>query len=474
MGGEISKQRFGNEDYQRFQARLELETDFVRELFRQRRFDNEARRLGYELELCLLNDDGEPAACNDVLLEEAHNPHFTVELAKFNLEINGNAFDVEADVFDRLRRDMQALYGEASEAARRHGCRTGLFGVLPSLSRIHLDKRAYMSELSRYRLLDQRVMQMRGRPVHLDIQGQDHLEVDKHDVMLEALGTSLQIHYQLPLDDTPAAYHAALWSCLAVVGACANSPLVLGARGWQESRIAIFKQAVDSRNPNDNRDPRTARVHLARGYIDSWMEMFEDNLKYSPILPEVLDTGIGELHHFNLHNGTIWRWVRPIVGIDGVGRYHLRLELRVTPAGPTLADSLVNLVFQVGLIEGLRPLADGLTRVPYQTLERDFYRAARYGLAAEVSWCNGETGRLQDLLLRYAIPTAVEGLDRLGISNAGAWLDVMRQRVQSGRTGARWILDAWSASEDARALVNRYLENARNNQPVHQWPDYEV
>jgi len=474
MGDEVSKDKFSKADYSRFKQRLDQETEHVRALFLRAGFDHSTRRLGYELELCLLNARGEPSPCNQQVLEQADNPHFTVELARFNLEINGNAFAVHDTVMAQLQQDMAELYAEVADAAQIFGCRTGLFGVLPSLTREHVNRQSFMSDLSRYRLLDKRVMQMRGRPVQLDIHGPDHLQLEKNDVMLEALGTSLQIHYQIPFEESVASYHAALWSSLALIGAAANSPLVLGARGWQESRIVIFKQAVDSRNPQEIHDQQTPRVHLAQGYIHSWMELFEDNLCYSPILPEVLDKPLESLHHFNLHNGTIWRWVRPILGRDEPGRYHLRLELRVTPAGPTLIDSMANLVFQIGLIEGLKLKPNELTLVPYEVLEQDFYSAARHGLSAEVSWCNGKMGRLQDLVLRFAIPTAVTGLELLGIRDYAGWMDIVQQRVQSGRTGARWILDAWASQPDANALVQQYMLHASTNRPVHLWPDFET
>ncbi len=474
MGDEVSKDKFSQADYSRFKQRLDQETAHVRELFRQAAFDHSRRRLGYELELCLLNARGEPSACNQQVLEQAANPHFTVELARFNLEINGNAFDVSDTVLAQLDQDLTDLHAEVVDTAARFGCRVGLFGVLPSLSREYLNSRAFMSDLSRYRLLDKRVMEMRGRPVQLDIHGPDHLQMDKNDVMLEALGTSLQIHYQIPFDESVNSYHASLWASLALVGAAANSSLVLGARGWQESRIVIFKQAVDSRNPREIHELQTARVHLARGYIDSWMELFEDNLNYSPILPEVLAKPIDSLHHFNLHNGTIWRWVRPIIGRDAEGRYHLRLELRVTPAGPTLIDSMANLVFQIGLIEGLKLKPQELTLVPYEVLEQDFYSVARNGLATEVSWCNGKMGKLQDLLLRFAVPTAIAGLEQLGVRGYTGWMDVVQQRIQSGRTGAQWILDAWARQPDANALVQQYMHHASSNRPVHLWPDFKA
>jgi hypothetical protein len=311
---------------------------------------------------------------------------------------------------------------------------------------------------------------MRGRPVHLEIHGEEHLSIDKEDVMLEAMGTSLQIHMQVPFSEAVALYHASLWASMPMLAVAANSPLVLGKSCWQESRIAIFKQSVDTRNQQEVHDAVIPRVHFAKHYIDSWLELFEDNSYYDPILPEVIDCEPSTLHHFNLHNGTIWRWIRPILGQDGAGNYHLRLELRVAPSGPTLIDSMANMVFYIGLTEGLKQKPTELTRFPFEVLEQDFYRAARHGLEAEVSWCHGEKERMQTLLLNRLIPLSIEGLQQIGISNYDKWMDIIRERVRLAATGSDWILNFWRRKADVGALVGTYLDYAERNLPVHSWP----
>ena len=175
MGDEVDKDHYEEKDYLLFKQKLDEEMVFVRRLFADGRFDQNTRKLGYELELCLLNEDGTPAPCNQQVLEKAANPLFTYELAKFNLEINGNAFDINANVFGQINDDLDELYAQLDRAANSCGVQAGLFGVLPSLQQSHLDGERYMSELYRYRILDQRLMEMRQRPVHLELHGDDHL-----------------------------------------------------------------------------------------------------------------------------------------------------------------------------------------------------------------------------------------------------------------------------------------------------------
>lgn len=470
MGDEVNKYHYKEKDYQLFQQKLDREMEFVRQLFKHNKFDNKTRKLGYEVELCLLNAWGLPAPLNKEILTEANNTLLTYELAKYNLEINGHAFSVHDQVFIKIEQDLHDLYSQVNVAASKFNVEAGLFGVLPSLERQHLDRNIYMSGMYRYEVLDQRLMEMRSRPIHLEIHGRDKLQIEHNDVMLEAMGTSLQMHYQVPFDEAVNSYHAALWSSMALLAASANSPLVLQKSCWQESRIAIFKQAVDTRTSQEMHDAIIPRVHLAKGYIESWLELFEDNRYYSPILPEVIDSGVEQLHHFNLHNGTIWRWVRPILGVDGDDRFHLRLELRVTPSGPTLIDTLANMALYIGLTEGLKQTVEDLTRIPFNVLEEDFYSVARHGLDARVSWLQGEMDCMQNLLLKYAIPVAYQGLDQLGISNPEHWLSIIEQRVKTGQTGANWILNYWRKSKDTAALVKTYLHHAKENKPVHSWP----
>ena len=471
MGEEIQKDHFEQADYDLFQQRLEQETEWLRSLFAKRAFDNSTRLLGYELELCLADRSGNPSRINTSVINAASNPLFTTELARFNMEINGNVFPYQGDVFNQIEADLAALYQQAEDAARKFDSQIGMFGVFPSVTEEHLDPANYMTELHRYNLLNQQLLSMRGRPVHLRLDGEDQLDIEKHDVMLEALATSLQIHIQVPFDEIVPTYHAGLWSSMLVLAATANSPLVLGKCCWQESRIGIFKQSVDTRSPQEVEDRIVPRVHFGKGYIKSLLDLFEDNFYYSPILPEVLDRPIEDLHHLALHNGTIWRWVRPIIARNKDGSYHLRLELRVVPSGPTLIDTIANLVFYVGLTEGLKTLGDQLTEVPFATLEEDFYRAAREGLDTSVHWPDGQELPLKQILLERALPLAREALQAAGIEDCERWFDIIEARVKTGATGADWISRHWKQFGDSAQLVCDYIAQASTNRPVHQWQD---
>ncbi len=167
----------------------------------------------------------------------------------------------------------------------------------------------------------------------------------------------------------------------------------------------------------------------------------------------------------------IGRTQRQIIARNGDGSYHLRLELRVVPSGPTLVDTLANVMFYVGLTEGLKRLGDGLTRVPFETLETDFYRSARDGLQARVHTPDGQEWPLQKALLDYALPLAREAFARAGIEDTERWLGIIEERVRSEATGARWITRHWKRYGDSGKLVCDYIAEAQADRPIHQWQD---
>lgn len=69
-------------------------------------------------------------------------------------------------------------------------------------------------------------------------------------------------------------------------------------------------------------------------------------------LAELSAGRIPHLSELRLHNGTVYRWNRPVYDVVD-GRPHLRLENRVLPAGPTVVDMLANHAFYYGALRGL-------------------------------------------------------------------------------------------------------------------------
>ena len=274
------------------------------------------------------------------------------------MEINGNPFPYEGDVFEGRDRPARPVRAGANGRRSNHDTRIGMFGVFPSVTPEHLNPDDYMTELHRYNQLNRQLLSMRGKPIHLHLEGEDVLDIEKNDVMLEALATSLQIHMQVPYDEIVPTYNAGLWSSMLVLAGdrqfAAGAGQVLLAGVAHRHLQAGGGYAQPAGNRGSHHPARASRQALHRFLARPVRRQFL--LQPDPARSARRDPP-EDLHHLQLHNGTIWRWVRPIIARNGDGGYHLRLELRVAPSGPTLVDTLANLVFYVGLTEGLKQSA---------------------------------------------------------------------------------------------------------------------
>ncbi|HEY9190320.1 MAG TPA: hypothetical protein VIM88_05590 [Sulfurovum sp.] len=471
MGSEISDRTFTEQDFKAFEKALSNENMYVKRLFEKGAdlFSN-VFRVGYELEVCILTDSNLPNPINKQILDDLDSPLFTNELAKYDLEINGNVFELEDGAPEKLEKDLLSLWKEAEASAKKFNAKLGLFGVLPSLKHEHFNKALYQSDMHRYTVVSQRIKKLRHENVKILFHGEDEVSLQKDDVMFEALGTSLQIHLQIPFDQAVEYYHAALHASVVLLGFAANSPLVLGKRAWHESRIAIFEQSVDTRNKRRREQGDEKRVHFAHDYIDSWMDLFEQNNAFKIIFADVKESPVSDLHHFNLHNGTIWRWIRPILGREKEGKYTLRLELRALPSGPSLIDTQANLWFFIGLIQGLVGSKINLTHIPFETLKNDFYTVAKRGLGSEFHEpIHREKTSLKEWILTEGLRLTKLGLDSFGIEHTEKYLDIIEQRTLTKQNGAAWQLAHFKKYHSIPDLMEDYMNYAAQNIPVHKW-----
>ena len=206
----------------------------------------------------------------------------------------------------------------------------------------------------------------------------------------------------------------------------------------------------------------------------SLLECFEANRdRYPVLLPDLMEVSPEELAHLRLHNGTILRWNRPLIGFDAQARPHYRVEHRVVAAGTSANDLVANTAFFVGLVLSLLALPEAAEqRLPFAAARDNFYRAAQHGLEARVQWLHGVPGRLGDLILQHLLPLAAAGLRRIQIpaDETRRWLSIVEERVRSGRTGAAWQV-AWidRFGPDWPGLVGAYAAQQALGRPVHEW-----
>ncbi len=473
MGEEIRASRFQAADFEAFQRRLRQETALLGRWLREGRLSSRRAMAGLELEAWLVDGAGCPAAANEALIARLPGCPVVPELARYNLEFNVTPRPLAGRGLAELAEELADHLAAARRVGESLGVAPLAIGTLPSLRPEDLGEAA-MSPSNRYRALNEQVLaQRRGRPLHVAIHGREHLELFHCDVMLEAAATSYQLHLQLAPDEAVAVYNTALAVSAPVLAAAVNSPFLFGKDLWAETRIPLFEQAVEVGGYGDAAFGPVRRVSFGSGYLrEGVWELFEENLAHYPVLlPQWQESPPERLAHLRLHNGTIWRWNRPLVGFDEDGTPHLRLEHRALPAGPSGIDQRANAVFFYGLLLGA--MARRLwERLPFDQARDNFYQAARLGLEARLSWPG--KGRLAaSRLVLELLPVAAEGLARLGVEAtlAGECLALISERVAEGRTGARWQRDFVAQYGPCGPdLVRAYAERQAGGEPVHRWP----
>jgi len=333
-----------------------------------------------------------------------------------------------------------------------------------------------MSELNRFRALNEQILKQRNAPIHLDINGKEHLKLDHHDVMLESAATSFQVHMQVPLNRAHHFYNASIIASAPCVAIRANSPFLFKHDLWDETRIPLFEQSIETGGYGGAARGPIRRVSFGTDYArKSIMECFEENLQHFPVLlPVHYASDIGELAHLRLHNGTIWRWNRPLIGFDQDSLPHIRIEHRIMAAGPTIIDSVANAAFFYGLTTAIeQQLANEVPRLTFAQAKDNFYLASKNGLDAHLSWDDGEHQRIQTLLLEKLLPLAREGLAILGINHSDAknYLDIICGRVESKQNGCQWQRHfiKQQNSNGFKEMVEAYLSHQKTEKPVHTW-----
>ncbi len=475
MGQEISRTHFSEADFQQFAGKLAEETASLQSFARAGGFADARYVAGFELEAWLLDHAGHPNPVNEAYLRALNDPLVVPELSRFNVELNAPPAEMGAGVLAAMEESLLTTWDNCQQVA--HGMDTvlAMIGILPTIRNEDLCL-ANMSVMKRYDVLNAQVLQQRGgAPIRIDIEGVDQLHLSRPDVMLEAATTSFQLHLQVPFEQAGRTYNAALISCAPLLAAAVNSPLLFGRRLWQETRVPLFEQAVELGGYQGLAETSVRRVSFGRGYVaHSLLELFEENLEHYPVLLPMPQTEPPARYpHLRLHNGAIWRWVRPLIGFDANGLAHVRLEQRVLPSGPSVLDMVANAALFFGLVHALaRQPQAAAAGLPFADARANFYAAARHGLQAELTWLDGRRHSARELVLQIVLPLARQGLRDFGLPDAEIehYLGVVETRVRSGQTGAAWQLQRLAqVGGDVHRMMDDYLDNQRSGSPVHEW-----
>jgi len=474
MGQEIAKAHFKAADFEQFHQQLSCETNLLKQMIMRGACSTQSPVAGLELESWLIDRNMQASATNDDFLASLADPLANAELAKFNIEFNTHPLSLTGDGLEKLHTQLDATWQRAAKHAETMDTALMMIGSLPTLRATSLNTHN-MSDLNRYRALNEQILAARAKPINLDIIGVEHLQFDHHDVMLESATTSLQLHTQIPLEIAHHYYNASIIASAAMVAICANSPYLFGKQLWQESRIPLFEQAIETGGYGGAADGPLKRVSFGSCYANkSIFECFQENLEHFPVLlPVNLQHDDTLFAHLKLHNGTIWRWNRPLLGEDPDGTPHIRIEHRSPAAGPTIIDTIANAAFYFGLSKYLCDdiIANGLP-MPFTQAKDNFYQAARHGLKGHIIWSDGQHHRIHTLITNTLIPYAISGLQSLGINSVDIekYMAVIKHRSETQQTGSQWQQQfIQTHTTDFATMTRQYLAHQQQGKPVSQW-----
>ena len=490
MGREIQAIKFSGEDRRVYREKVRRSLDALARMLREHLFEDSPAQVGQEIELNLVDSQAIPAMRNADVLDAIANPAWGVELGQFNLEINVPPRRLAGDALAELEQVVRDDLNAGDEKARSTGTRLVMIGILPTLQNEHMHL-GTLTASHRFRVLNEQIFAARGEDMRISIDGAEKLLTHADSITPEAACTSLQLHLQVNPESFANYWNAAQAAAAVQVALGANSPFLFGKQLWHETRITLFEQATDTRPDELKEQGVRPRVWFGERWITSVFDLFEENLRYFPaLLPicededplAVLDGGAcPHLAEMSLHNGTVYRWNRPVYAVVD-GQPHLRVENRVLPAGPSVADVLANAAFYYGLVrtlaEAQRPI---WTQMSFATAGENLHEAARRGLDAHLYWPGLGEVPVAELVLRRLLPLAREGLSRWGTNpvHADRLLGFIEQRCITGQTGAAWQIATVAAlserggadrQEALRQMTQRYIEHMHTNEPVHTWP----
>ena len=491
MGRDIDTTDFTREDRARYRDKVKANLAALRQLVESHRFETGKRTIGVEVEVYVTDRKGDAAPINSELLDRIASPDFQTELAQFNIEFDVKPRKLAGHCFAEIEDELRRQLNHAQTQARTMDAEVLIIGILPTLTDFDVTEQN-LSANPRYKALNDSILNQRGEDILIRIEGDETLETTANSILFEAACTSMQLHLQVDPLDFARYWNAAQILSAPLLAAGANSPFFLGKQLHHETRIALFSQATDTRTEELASQGVRPRVWFGEKWLtEGLFELFDENVRYFPsLLPicddedpqQVLRAGdVPRLPELTLHNGTIYRWNRPVYEVSR-GRPHMRIENRVLPAGPTVIDAVANIALYYGMLNGLASRQPALwDTMSFEAAQDNFFAAARDGINAKLYW-PGISREIpaSELVIKHLIPLAREGLLDWGVDSGDVdrYLDVIEQRMLTGQNGAVWQIRTWTKlledeehdrPEAARELVRRYLALSDAGQPVHTW-----
>ena len=490
MGLSINRSEFTADEFERFAAKVRMDLKALTRLFNRPGFGEGESSIGAEVEFYIVNHDLQVQPINTEIAARVQDPQLTLELNRFNLEYNLSPQAFKGNPFARTEQELLAAIQQINQQAAALDGELVPIGILPTLRQSDMGAKA-MTDEPRYHALAKALIKQRGEPFSIHIGGKEVINLEADGVYMEGANTSFQLHWRVPAHRFADYFNAVQLVTPVVLALASNSPSLFGHHLWDETRIALFKQSIDSRSPNRKTWRHPPRVYYGNGWTRSAWELFAASASlFPPIIPllsdedpmAVIDRGdVPNLAELRMHQGTTWPWNRAIY--DPAEGGHLRIEIRSMPAGPTAVDMCANGLFVIGAALAVLDDIPHLTSIlPFHYTEHNFYRAAKYGIGADIIWPHKDQVQLQDIPLltvaRELLPRAREALKRTAVDETEIHrlLAIIEGRIDSAMSGARWqrhVTESFSRSmssdEAFRSMLSLYMANQKKNLPLHEW-----
>ncbi|WP_372944943.1 CBS domain-containing protein [Muriicola sp.] len=486
MGEKIVKRIKNPEDKKRYIDHLLKDIETLELMLSKGLLSTKPVHIGAEQEFCLVNEAWEPSDLSETILEDIADDHFTSELNKYNLELNLDPVKLEGTCFSVMHKQLNDLLGVAKNASAKHKAKVILTGILPTITHKYLQY-DYMTPVERYKILNEAIRAIRKDDIELHIKGVDEVNLHHDTILYEGCNTSFQAHLQIDPEQFSQTYNWAQAIAGPVLSICVNSPLLMGKELWEETRIALFTQSVDTRRSTFILNEKESRVSFGQDWVQGGVaDFYKDaiiNFR-SLVTTELNSDSLSEFHKgeipklraLTLHNGTTYRWNRLCYGVTE-GKPHVRIENRYMPSGPTTDDEIANMMFWVGLMHGRpRYLDDIHNKMDFKDAKSNFFSAARYGMSAQFYW-EGKLISSKDLLLDHLLPMAFRGLYSMNVEprDAEHYLSIIERRIRS-HTGSRWIIQSFrklrkehKTPEALKVLVATMYDRQQKRYAVDAW-----
>ena len=286
-------------------------------------FEFERPMTGLEIELSLVNGDLGPKLDNKTILEQIADPDYQTELARFNIELNVRPRPLPGDAALELEQDLRASLNHASERAAELNTGIVAIGILPTVMPEHFEG-DWISE--NYEALNTAVLDARGEDVWPGVEGSDR---GAHRALLDSFARSRRARRcsctcrwspsALRTTGTPPSprrsparrgRELALLPRPAALGGDPH-PVVHPVDGHPLRRAG--EPGVRPRSGSASGGSRRSSTCSRRTCATS-RPCCRRSRRRNP--EDVFERGeVPELKELRLHNGTVYRWNRPIYDI---------------------------------------------------------------------------------------------------------------------------------------------------------------